>query len=116
MKRCAAATTSARRRAPWGRTARTGDGGCFCAGLTVRGRHLLVFDEVQRARALRRRLMEEVQQPPALAFARLGTPFKTPSLDGPGGATAAERETRDADVELRPSAQRPVVITPGPRG
>ena len=30
-----------------------GDGGCFCAGLTVRGRHLLVFDEVQRARALR---------------------------------------------------------------
>ena len=56
-----------------------GDGGCFCAGLTVRGRHLLVFDEVQRARALRRRLMEEVQQPPALAFARLGTPFKTPS-------------------------------------
>ena len=56
-----------------------GDGGCFCAGLTVRGRHLLVFDEVQRARALRRRLMEEIQQPPALAFARLGTPFKAPS-------------------------------------
>ena len=56
-----------------------GDGGCFCAGLTVRGRHLLVFDEVQRARALRRRLMEEIQQPPALAFARLGTPSKTPS-------------------------------------
>ena len=40
---------------------------------------MLVFDEVQRARALRRRLMEEVQQPPALAFAPLGTPFKRPS-------------------------------------
>jgi alpha-mannosidase len=58
---------------------REGDGGCLCAGLTVRGRHLLVFDEVQRARALRRRLMEEVQQPPAVAFAPLGTPFKRPS-------------------------------------
>ena len=28
---------------------------------------------------MRRRLMEEVQQPPALAFAPLGTPFKRPS-------------------------------------
>ena len=56
-----------------------GDGGCACQGLTVRGRHLLVFDEVQKARALRRRLAEEIQQPPALAFAPLGTPFQRPS-------------------------------------
>jgi len=46
-----------------------GDGGCVCEGLTVRGKHWLVFDTVDRAHAARRVLSEHLNFPPLLAFA-----------------------------------------------
>ena len=51
---------------------REGDGGCECAGLTVRGRHWLVFDTVDRAHETRRELSEKINFPPTIAFALLG--------------------------------------------
>ena len=47
---------------------REGDGGCECAGLTVRGRHWLVFDEIDEAHKARRVISEELNFPPLLAF------------------------------------------------
>ena len=91
-----------------------GDGGCFCAGLTVRGRHLLVFDEVQR----RARAAPADGGGPAASRARVRASrhaVQDAVADGPGRGVTAERETRDADVELRPSAQRPVAAAPRPR-
>jgi len=46
-----------------------GDGGCECAGLTVRGRHWLIFDTTENAHADRRQLQNELQFPATLAFA-----------------------------------------------
>jgi len=45
------------------------DGGCICAGLTMRGKHYVVFDTVENAHALRRQLIETLNFPPTLAFA-----------------------------------------------
>ena len=42
-----------------------GDGGCECAGLTVRGRHWLIFDEIPAAHATRRRDLGGAQLPAA---------------------------------------------------
>jgi len=47
---------------------REGDGGCECAGLTVRGRHWLVFDEIDEAHKARRVISEELNFPPHHAF------------------------------------------------
>jgi alpha-mannosidase len=53
------------------------DGGCICAGLTMRGKHFVVFDTVANAHALRRQLIETLNFPPTLAFAPAAAPFKT---------------------------------------
>ena len=45
-----------------------GDGGCECAGLTMRGRHLLIFDTIENTNELRRQLIEELNFPPTYAF------------------------------------------------
>jgi alpha-mannosidase len=45
------------------------DGGCECAGLTVRGRHWLMLDHIEEAHELRRVLQEELTFPATLAFA-----------------------------------------------
>lgn len=45
-----------------------GDGGCHCAGLTMRGRHWLVFDTVEKAHLTRRLATENLQYPATLAF------------------------------------------------
>ena len=45
-----------------------GDGGCECAGLTMRGRHLLVFDKIETVHAERRALSEHLNFPPLLSF------------------------------------------------
>ena len=58
-----------------------GDGGCECAGLTVRGRHWLVFDEIDEAHKARREISEELNFPPLLAF--------HPAATQPPAATAA---------------------------
>ena len=58
--------------APPGKTGAHGheaDGGCECAGLTVRGRHWLVFDTIDRAHEARRVLSEDLNFPPLIAFA-----------------------------------------------
>jgi alpha-mannosidase len=47
-----------------------GDGGCECAGLTMRGRHWLVFDTVDAAHKTRRELAEKINFPATLAFSR----------------------------------------------
>ena len=46
-----------------------GDGGCECAGLTVRGRHWIVFDTVDAVHEQRRQLTELLQFPATLTFA-----------------------------------------------
>merc|ERR1719473_2206172 len=45
-----------------------GDGGCECAGLTVRGRHWIVLDTVEKAHELRRQAVEQLSFPATLAF------------------------------------------------
>jgi alpha-mannosidase len=54
-----------------------GDGGCLCEGLTVRGRHWLVFDTIEKANAERRQLIEQISFPATLAFAEASA--KTPT-------------------------------------
>ena len=46
-----------------------GDGGCECAGLTMRGRHWVVFDTIEKAHETRRVLSEGINFPASLAFA-----------------------------------------------
>jgi alpha-mannosidase len=47
-----------------------GDGGCLCEGLTMRGSMWLVVDDVDKAHASRRQLIEQLNFPPTLAFAK----------------------------------------------
>ena len=57
-----------------------GDGGCLCAGLTVRGSAYLVFDTLNNSHAVRRPLIESLNFPPTLAFATGGAAaIKTPT-------------------------------------
>ena len=46
-----------------------GDGGCLCEGLTIRGRHWIVFDTIERSHEIRRVLSEQLNFPPLLALA-----------------------------------------------
>ena len=46
-----------------------GDGGCVCAGLTMRSKHLVIFDTIEQANSVRRQAMEELSFPATLAFA-----------------------------------------------
>jgi len=46
-----------------------GDGGCECAGLTMRGKHWIVFDTIANAHEARRTLSEGINFPATLAFA-----------------------------------------------
>ena len=45
-----------------------GDGGCTCAGLTMRGSHLLIFDKTVAANGLRRQVEDRLNFKPTLAF------------------------------------------------
>jgi alpha-mannosidase len=56
-----------------------GDGGCVCAGLTVRGRHWLVFDTIENVHEERRQLTERLSFPATLAFAKGSAKISTPS-------------------------------------
>jgi alpha-mannosidase len=44
------------------------DGGCECAGLTMRGKHWLVFDKIDEAHHTRRVLSEQLNFPATMAF------------------------------------------------
>lgn len=57
---------------------REGDGGCECAGLTMRGVAYLIVDTVDNAHAQRRKLIETLNFPPTLAFGT-GQDIKVPS-------------------------------------
>jgi len=46
-----------------------GDGGCECVGLTMRGKHWLVFDTVPKAHETRRVLSEGINFPATMVFA-----------------------------------------------
>ena len=72
---------------------REGDGGCECAGLTVRGRHWLVFDEIDEAHKARRVISEELNFPPLLAFHPAAAP---PPAAVAAAATAAATATTAA--------------------
>ena len=45
-----------------------GDGGCECAGLTIRGRHWIILDTVEKTNELRRKAIEKLSFPATLAF------------------------------------------------
>ena len=57
-----------------------GDGGCVCAGLTMRGVAYLIVDTVANAHAERRRLIETLNFPPTLAFAAGAPAAKVPAF------------------------------------
>jgi alpha-mannosidase len=50
-----------------------GDGGCECAGLTMRGRHWLIFGPIQEVHKSRRVLSETINFPATLAFHKPST-------------------------------------------
>jgi alpha-mannosidase len=56
-----------------------GDGGCWCAGLTVRGRHWLVFDTIENTHEERRQLSERLSFPATTAFAEGSAKFTSPT-------------------------------------
>jgi len=56
-----------------------GDGGCWCAGLTVRGRHWLVFDTVEEVHEQRRQLAERLNFPATTAFTEGSKKITTPT-------------------------------------
>jgi alpha-mannosidase len=47
-----------------------GDGGCVCEGLTMRGKHWLVFDTINNAHETRRELAERINFPSTLSFSK----------------------------------------------
>merc|ERR1712178_331349 len=57
-----------------------GDGGCQCAGLTMRGRHWLYFGHTADANQMRRKMIEELNFPATLAFASGAIKTKQPSF------------------------------------
>lgn len=56
-----------------------GDGGCWCAGLTVRGRHWLVFDTIENTHKERRQLAERLNFPATTAFTDGSKKISTPT-------------------------------------
>jgi alpha-mannosidase len=64
-----------------------GDGGCECAGLTMRGSVYVVFDTIEESHAVRRQLIEALNFPPTLAFTK--SPLKTPTFSGVSQALPA---------------------------
>lgn len=56
--------------AAMGKFGHEGDGGCECAGLTVRGSFYIVVDKVSDAHSTRRQLIEQLNFPPVYAFAK----------------------------------------------
>eukprot|EP00040_Diaphanoeca_grandis_P000572 m.15796 g.15796 ORF g.15796 m.15796 type:complete len:1168 (-) comp10754_c0_seq1:58-3561(-) len=56
-----------------------GDGGCECAGLTIRGTSYLVLDSITNSHAVRRELIEDLNFPVTLAFQQgVNTGIQTP--------------------------------------
>eukprot|EP00038_Savillea_parva_P006369 m.163286 g.163286 ORF g.163286 m.163286 type:complete len:1147 (+) comp12291_c0_seq1:1380-4820(+) len=55
-----------------GENGHEGDGGCDCEGLTMRGRHFIIFDTKEQAN-LRRRMANEEMQSPATIAINIGT-------------------------------------------
>merc|ERR1711981_479169 len=51
-----------------GKNGHEGDGGCECAGLTMRGKHWLIFDTVENVHAARRVRSEGLNFPSTLLF------------------------------------------------
>ena len=51
-----------------GEHGKEGDGGCVCEGLTMRGKHLILFDTIERTNVQRRQESEELSFPATLAF------------------------------------------------
>ena len=66
-----------------------GDGGCACAGLTVRGVAYIVVDTVTNAHAARRALIETLNFPPTLAFSAGKSTIKTPTFTALSGGVPA---------------------------
>ena len=57
-----------------------GDGGCDCAGLTIRGRHIIILDTVEKTNELRRKAIEKLSFPATLAFSSTKLAPKVPTF------------------------------------
>ena len=57
-----------------------GDGGCECAGLTIRGRHWIILDTVEKVNELRRKAIEKLSFPATLAFSSKALQPTTPQF------------------------------------
>lgn len=81
-----------------GENGHEGDGGCDCEGLTMRGRHFIIFDTKEQAN-LRRRMANEEMQSPATIAINIGT-----------GTPAHSREAVPrGGVDGRPDSHQPTV-------
>jgi alpha-mannosidase len=83
-----------------------GDGGCECAGLTVRGRHWIVFDTIENAHAARRTLSEELNFPPLMAMVPAAT-----SLTSDTSHSSVTPTTYTAVAKALPSNIKLVTLT-----
>jgi alpha-mannosidase len=63
---------------------REGDGGCECAGLTIRGRHWVILDTVEKVNELRRKGIEKLSFPATLAFSSSKLSPKNPNFTALG--------------------------------
>jgi alpha-mannosidase len=63
---------------------REGDGGCECAGLTMRGRHWVILDTVEKVNELRRKGIEKLSFPATLAFSSSKLSPKNPNFTALG--------------------------------
>ena len=88
---------------------REGDGGCECAGLTVRGVHWLVFDAIEPAHAARRVLSERLNFPPTLAFATPSARDAAAAAARDGGGGGARAPAAGANVSALSAALPPNV-------
>jgi hypothetical protein len=76
-----------------------GDGGCSCAGLTMRGRHWLIFGPIQEVHEARRVLSETINFPATLAFHK------------PSAQNALARTTFSAVTKALPANVKLVTLT-----
>jgi hypothetical protein len=77
-----------------------GDGGCVCAGLTVRGRHWLVLDTIANAHEARRKLSEDLNFPPIVALTPPPKPGQSETSARPSATFSALSKALPPNVKL----------------
>ena len=72
-----------------GENGHEGDGGCHCAGLTMRGKYGVIVDTLENTNALRRQLIETLNFAPTLAFSDGAKKPKMPTYSSISAALPA---------------------------